>query len=166
MKVIILDTDALCVWLKVTDMDHCGPDADRWDYARVNTKITQETAIGNLLVLPLATIIETGNHISQCRGDRFEIANRFKQIVLKAANHELPWAAIAKQNELWSPDALITLINNWPEQAAQKRSIGDVTIQSVAEFYARVGVDVEILTGDQGLKAYQPTPRKNPFSRR
>lgn len=65
MKVIILDTDALCVWLRVTDMDHCGPDADRWTYDRVELKIKAEIAKQTLLVLPLATIIETGNHISQ-----------------------------------------------------------------------------------------------------
>lgn len=166
MKVIILDTDALCVWLRVTDMGHCGPDTDRWTYDRVERKLREEIAEQTLLVLPLATIIETGNHISQCRGDRFAIAERFKEIVLLAANEELPWAAIAEQNELWTPEALIELMDNWPEQAAQKRSIGDVTIQSVAEFYARVGYDVEILTGDQGLKAYEPTPRDNPFNRR
>lgn len=166
MKTIILDTDALCVWLKVTDMDHCGPDNDRWTYARVKQKFREEIEAQTLLVLPLATIIETGNHISQCRGDRFAIANRFKEIVLMAANEELPWAAIAEQNELWAPEALIELMENWPEQAAQKRSIGDVTIQSVAEFYAHAGYNVKILAGDQGLKAYQPAPRDHPFNRR
>ncbi len=40
--------------------------------------------------------------------------------------------------------------------ALQKLSLGDTTIKDVAEHYAQMGNDVEILTGDQGLKAYEP----------
>jgi len=41
--------------------------------------------------------------------------------------------------------------------AASKVSIGDATIKNVAEMYAKIGYDVEILTCDSGLKAYEPT---------
>ena len=55
----------------------------------------------------------------------------------------------------------------WPELAAQKISIGDATIKSVADYYAKTGLEVEILTGDAGLKAYQPvTPVSTPRRRR
>ena len=41
-KVLVIDTSILCVWLQVPGMDHCGPNDDCWDYARVNQKIEQE----------------------------------------------------------------------------------------------------------------------------
>jgi hypothetical protein len=37
-------------------------------------------------------------------------------------------------------------------------SIGDASIKQVAEYYARMGRTVEILTGDAGLKSYEPMP--------
>ena len=45
-------------------------------------------------------------------------------------------------------------------------SLGDATIKDVAEYYAESGYKVEILTGDKGLKAYQPSaPAKVPRRR-
>jgi hypothetical protein len=60
---------------------------------------------------------------------------------------------------------LKSLADDWPNLAARGVSIGDATIKTVAEYYARAGYEVEILTGDLGLKAYQPaqptlTPRR------
>ncbi|MEY3869265.1 MAG: hypothetical protein RLZZ338_3156, partial [Cyanobacteriota bacterium] len=45
----------------------------------------------------------------------------------------------------------------WPSLAAQNISLGDATIKKVAEHYAKMSVKVEIITGDEGLKAYEPT---------
>ena len=72
-KVLIIDTSLLCVWLKVPGMEICGSDDDRWDFERVDQKIQEEIAKSTTLVLPLATIVETGNHIAQAR------ANSMKQ---------------------------------------------------------------------------------------
>ncbi len=36
-------------------------------------------------------------------------------------------------------------------------SIGDATIKAVAEYYATARFHVQILTADEGLKAYEPT---------
>ncbi len=55
----------LCVWLDVPGMDSCGPDNDKWRKKRVQEKIEKELTDNTTFVLPLATIIETGNHISQ-----------------------------------------------------------------------------------------------------
>jgi hypothetical protein len=68
---------------------------------------------------------------------------------------------------LWDTQGLKNLAAEWPELAKQKISIGDATIKSVAEYYAKTGFTVEILTGDVGLKAYQPaTPVPTPRRRR
>lgn len=63
-KVLIIDTSILCVYLKVPNMEDCGPDNDKWDYNRVVRKINDEIINKSYLVFHLATLIETGNHIA------------------------------------------------------------------------------------------------------
>lgn len=155
-KVLIMDTSILCVWLKVPNMESCGPDNDRWDYVRVNAKVTEELAAKTIFVLPLASIIETGNHISQCQGDPYNVALSFADLIKKTANNVTPWAAFIVQAELWTADKLRELAEIWPQMAASRISLGDATIKDVADYYNVQGFTVEIFTGDQGLKAYEP----------
>lgn len=157
-KVLILDTSILCVWLKIPGKDSCGVDDDRWDYARVERKIEQEKGSKTTFVLPLASIIETGNHIAQAKNRRRELATALAQIMKDSANEKTPWAAYSQQSVLWNQSSLNVLADTWPELATQKLSLGDATIKDVAKFYAETGCQVEILTGDQGLKAYEPLP--------
>ena len=160
-KVIVIDTSMYCVWLQIPGFDNCGQQDDLWDYERIDNKIVEEVQRNSTLVLPLATIIETGNHISQSGGDRFNLATFFCQLLLKSIDNEDPWAAFSEQGELWSDESLKNLADTWPELASQRISLGDATIKDVAEYYAKVGYTVEILTGDNGLRAYQPT--QNPI---
>jgi len=155
-KVLVIDTSILCVWLRVPNMDRCGPDGDFWDFDRINQKIEQEIQTESTLVLPLATIIETGNHISQASHNRKEVAQALAGIIRKTADAKTPWAAFSDQSSLWSGEALKKLANCWPNLAAKKLSIGDATIKEVADYYSQARYEVEILTGDSGLKAYQP----------
>ncbi len=113
-KVVILDTSTFCIWLKVPGFDTCGPDNDKWDFNRVNAKIQAEIAANNTLVLPLATIIETGNHISQCNGDRYNIAKEFCDVLVKSIDSLHPWAAFSEQSTLWNDDNTKALASNWP----------------------------------------------------
>lgn len=165
-KVLIIDTSILCVYLNVPYMNDCGPDNDKWDYARVTEKIEHEIQQKCLLVLPLATLIETGNHIAQAKGERYIPAIALSNIIKKVATEEEPWAAFTFQNKLWNEGNLIRLANNWPPLAASGLSIGDTTIKDVAEHYMQAGFEVEILTGDQGLKAYEPKQSSIPRRRR
>lgn len=155
-KVLIVDTSILCVWLNVPGMDDCGPAHDKWDRPRVATKIQQEELAGATFVLPLASIIETGNHIAQAGHSRRERSQALAELMKKSASQETPWAAFSEQSALWSPEKLTRLAESWPDLAAQKLSLGDATIKDVAEYYAQMGYQVEILTGDRGLKAYEP----------
>ena len=156
-KILIMDTSFLCSWLCVPGKETCGPSGDNWDSIRVEKYINEQTENGATIMLPIATIIETGNHISQSTGNRFEVAKKLSAILLKAADQITPWAAFTSQQNLWTPEELKKLAEEWPELAAQKISIADTTIKKVADFYASSGTwDVEILTGDEGLKAYQP----------
>lgn len=165
-KVLIMDTSILCVYLKVPYMEECGSDNDKWDYGRVAEKISNEIYHKSLLVLPLVTLIETGNHIAHVSGERYSLARELAEIIVKAATAEEPWAAFTFQSQLWSEENLKRLANEWPVLAAGKLSIGDATIKDVAEFYTESGFAVEILTGDGGLKAYEPKEVKKPRRRR
>lgn len=156
-KVLIIDTSILCVWLAVPGKDTCGSDNDKWDKQRVDEKIQGEQDNSTMFVLPLATLVETGNHIAQAPAYRFERGQALADLLRKAADSETPWAAFSEQSSLWSPEKLKDLADTWPELAAQKLSLGDATIKDVADYYAQMNYEVEILTGDQGLKAYQPS---------
>lgn len=142
------------------------PEDDRWDYARVNKKIKDETEGEATLVLPLASIIETGNHISQAGHSRYERAQELAEIMNKVADNKSPWAAFSDQRVLWSQEKLKELAESWPDMALRNLSLGDATISDVAAYYSQTGWHVEILTGDQGLKALKPVSREEEPRRR
>jgi hypothetical protein len=153
-KVLIIDTSILCCLLCIPGKETCGSNDQQWNHANVKALLEEEQ--DSVWVLPLASIIETGNHISQASHSRFELATEFAKILASAANATAPWTAFSEQSDLWSQASIISLCETWPTLAAAGTSIGDATIKSVAEYYARGGIPVEILTGDAGLKAYEP----------
>lgn len=67
-KVLVIDTSVLCVWLKVPGKETCGPSRSLITYEMVSEKIETEKKQGTTFILPLATIIETGNHIAHSAG--------------------------------------------------------------------------------------------------
>lgn len=165
-KVIIMDTSILCCWLNVAGKGTCGPTSDQWNQQRVREFIEKEQEEA-IFVLPLATIIETGNHIAQARERRFETANELAEILTKTAESQSPWAAFTDQTILWNADSLKSLAQEWPPLASQKLAMGDATIKRVADYYASSGNEVEILTGDQQLRSYTPAkPRLIPRRRK
>ena len=155
-RVLILDTSVLCCWLQVPGKQEAGPVDDRWDHDRINGLLEQERTLDSTFVLPIATLIETGNHIAQAPSQRFERASSLAAYLREAADAQSPWAAFTDQSQLWQAENLRVLAETWPQLATGGTSIGDATIKDVAEYYAKAGYFVEILTGDAGLKAYQP----------
>lgn len=160
-KVLIIDTSILCVWLQVSNMESCGPDQDRWTHDRICKKIKKEQEEGTTFILPIATIIETGNHIAHAKGNRFAMAEKLSDKIIDATNATSPWAAFTEQKELWSNDGLKSLASRWKLTATTGQSLGDASIVDVANYYSEMGFVVEILTGDQGLKAYQPQSKNS-----
>ena len=155
-RVLILDTSVLCCWLQVPGKEEAGPLNDRWDHDRIDGLLERERTLDSTFVLPIATLIETGNHISQAPSQRFERASSLAGYLREAADAQSPWAAFTDQSQLWQAENLRALADTWPQLATGGTSIGDATIKDVAEYYAKAGYFVEILTGDAGLKAYQP----------
>lgn len=165
-KVVIIDTSILCVWLQLPGFKACGKEPDVWNFQRIEQKIAQEIEAGSTLVLPLATVIETGNHISQLNGDPFSYAQSFCQVLANAVDKKSPWVAFSEQNTLWTDSNLKRLAAEWPTLASQRISIGDATIKDVADFYNQANFRVEIFTGDNGLKSYEPSQPMVPEPRR
>ena len=155
-SVLILDTCVLCVWLRIPGFDSCGRDAYRWDFAKIDEEIASAIEMHFTLVLPLATIIETGNHIANAPELRRERALDLADLMHKAADETTPWAAFTEQADLWSRDNLKKLADVWPDLAGARFAIGDATIKDVAEYYSSMGFVVRLLSGDTQLAAYEP----------
>ena len=166
-RVLIVDTSVLCCWLRVPGKDEAGPVGDRWKPGRIDALLDAQREKNYTFVLPLATLIETGNHIAQAPARRFECAQLLANCLKNASDAQSPWAAFTDQSLLWEAGNLHQLAASWPSLAAAGLSIGDATIKDVAEYYAKGGFTVEILTADVGLKSYEPiAPAAIPRRRR
>ncbi len=167
-RILVLDTSVLCVWLKVPGKSRCSTWRDSTTglgYKQIDNLLKREEEKGSTFVLPMAAIIEAGNHISQADKRRYEVASELARVITKTARADTPWAAFTDQGALWSSDGLMALANEFPQLAARRLSLGDATIKNVAEYYARAGWEVQILTCDRGLQSYEPeskplTPRR------
>ena len=157
-KVVILDTCLACVWLKVPGKEVVGAANDQWNTARVQSEITKRTREGYEIVLPIAVMIEMGNHIAQIKQDnRVEYIERFRSMMSAALEGTSPWILFNNQNELWKRDRLMPLIDTWKtlNEQGEKHSLGDVSILGIASYYRKAGYEVAILTADCLLKAYE-----------
>lgn len=170
-KVLIIDTCLLCVWLQVPNKEVSGPDNDRWDYDRVKAKIEFEIEAGTLLVMPLASIIETGNHVSHIENRiKQQFVDNFSDMIVNAIQGKSPWLAFRSQSRLWDDAHIQEVVEKWKQiNQTGEHAFGDVSILDVATTYRTAGFDVEILTSDLLLKSYEsvdltelniPAPRR------
>jgi hypothetical protein len=166
-KVLLIDTSLLCVWLKVPGKETAGN--NKWDFELVNEKILTEIKKGTTLVLPLATVIETGNHIAQAKTTNSEnkrkTSEKFARIMIDAADEKSPWAAFREQIVLWEAEGLKNLANKFPNQSVEKTSMGDASIVILGWHYHEKDYHVEFLTDDNGLKSQEPPPPTPPIRR-
>lgn len=110
------------------------------------------------LILPLATIIETGNHIAHISNGniRREKATLLSEFLIKTANGEAPWEYYGKE---LSADDLIHIASHFPDMAmAQCTGIGDLSIIRAFEKYKEtvpaIGT-IMIWSIDAHLKSYK-----------
>ena len=78
-RVIIIDTSILCCWLSVPNKETCGSTDDQWDYERVDNFLKEAAKEDVTFVLPLASIIETGNHIAHATRNRYDLAENYQK---------------------------------------------------------------------------------------
>lgn len=161
MNVRIIDTSVLVNILDIPNMNQNHTEA--MDEFKTLIKSNQDT-----LILPLATIIETGNHIAHISDGniRREKAGLFAKYLEKTAKGEAPWEYYCR--ELDKNDLLI-MANEFPNCATRETGIGDMSIIRAYEKYKAeipaVG-NIMIWSFDGHLQGYKeeltlPTRRRN-----
>jgi hypothetical protein len=162
-RVAVLDTSLFCCFLGVPGRETAGSGQEAWDRGKVKALVAEKISQGSKIVLPLATIIETGNHIANAPRERYEQAISFCNHLRAAVRGTSPWIAFEEQAFFWTESQLLELADGWPNMAIAQMSLGDATIKQVADYYASANFEVEILTSDRQLRAYHPIrPAKHP----
>lgn len=158
MTVAIIDTTVFCELLGIPGKSN-NADAFR-------SELTAKVTAGEILLLPMTTIVETGNHIGQCSPDgakRRYYAQKFVESVQKAVDGEAPFSP----TPFFEPDDLRRWLAEFPEwtkvtDARGKGSgLGDLTIQKEWERQCELNPArrVYIWSGDARLTAYDRPPR-------
>jgi len=82
---------------------------------------------GDNLILPLATIVETGNHIAHINDGniRRKIAEKFAVFIRASLDNEAPW--FYDSCEL-SKEDLLYIADNFSQKAMEKVGLGDISI--------------------------------------
>ena len=118
-SIVLVDTSIL---LNVVDVP--GLNQQRTD---VLAAFSERIDNGDHLFIPIAAIIETGNHISHLADGRLrrQAAERFVKEVRAALNDEAPWKPL---NMPSSAELSVWLID-FPESAMRQVGMGDLSIQ-------------------------------------
>ena len=118
MSICLLDTSILCELLEVP---HLCKDA-----GTILSALEQKINDREALLLPLSTIVETGNHIGQ-NGDgqaRRGAAERFVKLVRQALQGQTPFTP----TPFFETEELLTWLEEFPDWATRGSGIADLTI--------------------------------------
>ena len=150
-KIHIIDTSVLLCLLKIPNF------CSRTEVLAVTNELIRIIENKETLIMPIASIIETGNHIAHIRGNlRRAIAERFAQYLKDTADNEAPWTLF---NIEWERQDLKDFADKFPDMAMQEIGFGDLAIVDAFEKYIeRVpGVSVRIWAMDGHLIGYNYT---------
>ena len=117
-EVVIVDTTVLLNVLNVPRRNQ--------DHHEVCDQLEELVEAGANLLLPLAAVFETGNHIAQLPdgGQRRRHAEVFRDQVQIAVNGEAPWALIPLPDSV----QLAKWLDCFPETAMRGVGMGDLSI--------------------------------------
>ncbi len=113
---------------------------------------------GAIMLLPMAAIFETGNHIAQLRdgGNRRRFARKYVDLVREALNGTAPW----RPTQPPTTEMMALWIDDFPDSAMRGAGIGDLSI--IKEWEAAVARHYHLRTLiwslDGHLKAYDHQP--------
>ena len=150
MSIVLIDTS---VFLNILDIPQHNQDRDTV-FADLEVSIRN----GDTLLLPMATIIETGNHISQVSDgrQRRQTAKRFCEKVIDAIDCNAPWSIL----RFWESEQLKAWLAEFPDYAMRKIGVADLSIikdwESVCEDLPDRRVRVWSL--DDDLSSYDRNP--------
>lgn len=116
--ICLIDTSILCEFLNVPTL--CSRAED------ITEELQRKIERRETLLLPMSSILETGNHIGQ-NGDgrqRRETAQRFVDLIVKAVRGETPFTA----TPFFEADDLLTWLAEFPAWAGYGQGLADLTI--------------------------------------
>ena len=116
---ILIDTSVMLEILNVPDKSNVHDD--------VIAEFKKKADAGCSFFIPLATIVETGNHIAQ-NGDgnqRLECARNFVKLIEKSLDGYAPFKILRFFNQ----DELRGWLQEFPDSAMRGKSFGDFSIQ-------------------------------------
>ena len=142
----LIDTSIMCIILKVP-----GRNGDHDTVVEEMKELIEDDAV---LLLPMATIIETGNHIAHF-GDgnlRRKVAEKFVKAVLDAVDGKAPWTP----TPMFEIDALKKWLSQFPDSAMRGEGLGDLSI--IQDYHRQCKLhpdrEVRIWSLDSHLSAY------------
>lgn len=144
--IVLVDTSVLVELLRVPNL--------YGRHEQIVSEFMSRHERGETLLLPVASVFETGNHIAQ-NGDgrqRRAAAKRFVELVAKALRGDLPFTPT---RDLRTAD-LSSLIEGFADDAMREVSLGDRSILQELTHQRRLhhrGRPVEVWTLDQALSA-------------
>ena len=131
--------------------------------AAVLETLKQRIVQSDHLFIPLAAIIETGNHIAHVKegGLRRQAAQRFSQTVDDALNDKAPWKPLNFPNHA----DLSVWLAAFPDSAMQQVGMGDLSIQKewaqLCQTYPLRRVT--IWSADSDLQGFDRVPQSRLF---
>lgn len=147
----IVDTSVLCNLLHVPNMDQDAPRAAR--------EFADAQADGDVFLLPIPVIYETGNHIAHVANGRQRriVAEAFVELVRNAFSGAFPFIPTPLQN----PEAMTEWLDEFPDRAAAGLGLGDLAITKVWDEQCELnkGRRVMIWSYDRHLLGYDRHPR-------
>lgn len=119
-SIILLDTSVLCEWFEVPGKSAKG------GHRRVTDAMKAYVKDGCDFFLPLASVVETGNHIAHVAtgNARRRCANLLAELIENCITAEHPYATIA----YWDEDELKAIAREFRSNAMSGISMGDTSI--------------------------------------
>lgn len=149
MHVHIIDTSILCNILDLPFMSQ-----DRQTVMQELTALQKDKQ--QVLILPLAAIIETGNHIAHIADGniRRNRAEKMAELIKKTVNDEAPWTYYGKEFER---EDLLEISKAVIDHAVREIGVGDLSIIQVFKKYKEnvpaIG-SIRVWSLDHHLQAY------------
>jgi predicted nucleic acid-binding protein len=150
MSICLIDTSVFCNVIRVPNRDQ--------HHAAVMARLKQLITDKTTLLLPMAAVVETGNHIAQ-NGDgreRRQAAERFVNTVTEAMGGNAPWTPTPFL-ELASLQAWLA---EYPDRAMSGLGLGDLTMVKEWERQCALhrGRRVFIWSLDKHLRTFDRAP--------
>lgn len=156
--VTFVDTSVLCELLQIPGRSSAKESAE------VAADMDRRFGDGKRFVIPVTTVIETGNHVPQCSGNRHEIAGRLVRFLRAAIEGVAPWLILDPHLGAPFPNSLCEgASTGLPLEtlAAQKVGAGDVAILVERDQWLAGSAfsTANVWTNDEGLKAHAQAGR-------